>query len=296
MGPSARRSFTRLIGRGWFLPGPAAGDLQFQRETEERADQHDQGQHQHAGHAGCHRDDPDDVGRHQQLKPQQDRAAQLLTETSVRARAACTAGACRLHRRSVPPAPPERAACTAGACRLHCRSVPLAPPERAACTAGACRLHRRSVPPAPPERAACTAGACRLHRRSVPPAPPERAACTAGACRLHRRDHRAQDRDTGRVDGLADALNHGPERHGIPSTQLHARPRARSIHTRPRTAALALRHFVSDAWSYPDECIGEVRCPWPWRVPTGGQVEVPGGGRVEVPRSSLVVSTRSVKP
>jgi hypothetical protein len=79
-GPTGRSFLvcSRCLGRGSrctfvaLLPGPATGDLEFERPTEERADQHNAREHSGALEGGRHRDRSDDVGGDQELEPQED--------------------------------------------------------------------------------------------------------------------------------------------------------------------------------------------------------------------------------
>jgi hypothetical protein len=65
------------------LPWPAAGQLYLQRETQEGANQDDDGEYRHAGEGGLSGDSADDVADDQQLQAEQDRPAELLAEMAV---------------------------------------------------------------------------------------------------------------------------------------------------------------------------------------------------------------------
>src|SRR6476620_6525865 len=66
------------------LPGPSTGDLELEGEAEERREGDDEGEDGDAAQCWCDRDRADDVGRDQQLQAEQDGAAELLTEPTVR--------------------------------------------------------------------------------------------------------------------------------------------------------------------------------------------------------------------
>src|SRR5215471_18301593 len=73
------------LGRGGvpLLPWPSPGCLDLKREAQERADEHDRGQHRYAGQTRRGRDGTDNVTGHQQFQAEQDGPAQLLAETPV---------------------------------------------------------------------------------------------------------------------------------------------------------------------------------------------------------------------
>src|ERR1700704_204203 len=60
------------------LPGPASVDFELQGDTEERPDEHDERQDARALEGWVNGDRPDDVGRDQELEPEEDRPPQAL--------------------------------------------------------------------------------------------------------------------------------------------------------------------------------------------------------------------------
>lgn len=74
------------------LPGPATFELHLQRHTQERSDRDDD--REHAGTAKRRRngDGSDNVGGHEQLKPEQDRLTEGLAEAPIAIAAVAIAG------------------------------------------------------------------------------------------------------------------------------------------------------------------------------------------------------------
>ena len=63
---------------GGALPWPAAFEFEREAPAQERADRHDQREHDHAVHRRRERDGLDDVGGDEHLEPEQDRAAHVV--------------------------------------------------------------------------------------------------------------------------------------------------------------------------------------------------------------------------